>query len=180
MISQGFVLNKYLNKDEKVLWVGKPEVKAVLDPKDVWFIPMTVLFNVFIIYKAWFEADIPVDYILILFGVYLLIGRFIYKAFNKTRTLYAVTNQRIIIINKLWNDITEKPIESITHIEKNVLLSGIGTIRFGYTPFMYLILENTGFGFLGYPEKLYGTPAPTFFDIKDADKIYQLVKEQMR
>jgi len=86
-----------------------------------------------------------------------------------------VTDQRIIIINELWSNIIEKPIRSITHIEKSIRPNTIGTIRFGHTPYMYLLLENTGFGFLGYPEKIYGTPAPTFFDIKDAAKVYQIV-----
>jgi len=79
-------LDKYLRKDEKILWVGKPEVRKIFDPKDVWFIPITILFFTSILYKTWFEPDtLVVDSVLMLFGLYLLIGRFIYKALNKKK-----------------------------------------------------------------------------------------------
>lgn len=170
-------LDSYLLKDEKVFWIGKPEMKVIFDPKDRYHIPMTLLGNIIIVYSISHDFDLKWAIIWILIGFYLLMGRFIYKAFNKKATLYVVTNQRIIIINKLWGYFIEKSIKSITHIEKEIRPNGIGTIRFGHTPSTHLWYENTGLEVLVGPEKIYGTPAPTFFDIKDANMIYQLVKE---
>lgn len=160
---------KYLLKDEKIIWSGQPDIKIIFSNRDKFYIPLIILLFVIIIYLMCLYDNFGLVLILPFIAYYFLIGRFKYKKHKRKNTYYAVTNQRILLIDALqWEDkgYTGMSIKDITHIEKEISRNGSGTIRFGYK--------------LLFPKLIFGTPAPTFFDIKDAEKVYQIVMEQKR
>jgi predicted Rdx family selenoprotein len=68
----------------------------------------------------------------VLIGLYLIVGRFFVDAFQRARTVYAVTDRRILIVRTWWNkevtSVSSKPLPEISLTEKS---DGSGTITFG-------------------------------------------------
>lgn len=93
-----------LRPGEKVLWAGGPDASKLLNRKDAFAIPFSLLWGGFSFY--WLYSVIamgaPIFFILFgvpfaLLGVYFIVGRFVVKTRIKRRTRYAVTDQRSII-----------------------------------------------------------------------------------
>lgn len=100
-------LQQYLLEGERVLWQGAPGRWVKLQPQDIFWIPLTLLWTVQVLNSNigfWpiemevtlVFAVVPLFFLLI--GLYLTIGRFIHDAIARRYTSYAVTNQRLLII----------------------------------------------------------------------------------
>lgn len=171
-----------LFKDERVLWTGQPETSVHLTRADVFLIPFSLLWGGFALFWeisviAWGAPLIfPfVGGLFVLMGLYMIFGRFIYKYWKKKKTYYAVTNKRILILTKLWGrNFQTTYINSIPAINKSIRSDGIGTIKFGNPSFMASMYENTGMVFFGPPGI---KDVPTFYDIKDANRVYEMANE---
>jgi hypothetical protein len=114
--------------------------------------------------------------LLILFSFFMIFGRFLWKAYRKTKTWYAVTDKRVLILTKVFGKrIRMKNIDKVLKMRVSVGKKGMGNINF----------EGT-WGYISlFPEKLsppntgldiFGDSAPSFYDIKDAQKVYDLVE----
>jgi hypothetical protein len=89
---------------ERLLWRGQPYPGKVFMPADAVLVPFHGLFLALAIFigvagsrtgaPAFMSALLLVFVVL---GLYLTVGRFFVKAFRKSRTTYAVTDQRAII-----------------------------------------------------------------------------------
>lgn len=180
------LLQDELLKDEELLWTGRPEVNVLFTIQDIYLVPFGLLWCGFIFFgiKDMFSKigtstgdilGLIFFSIFFIIGLYLLFGRFLYKIYKKKNTYYAVTNKRIIIITKIFSkNIQAVFINGIPTINKSIRKSGIGTIRFGNSSYLNSFYSNTGLDFLG---SFYGQECPTFYDIKDAERVYQLVNE---
>lgn len=110
-------IQKYLLKEEKILWSGKSQWRKIFNIKDIFVISFSIIMgilllnaqtNTFIMFGMvinWMHVmslddDIHLLYLLVfLFLIlYLVVGRFIVKIYYKRKILYVVTNKRIIII----------------------------------------------------------------------------------
>ena len=105
-------LKKELLKGEEILWQGQPETKAIFSSGDILLIPFSVLWS-WLVFQWEFDlvmASSPFALLgvpIVFMALYALFGRFIYKNSDKKRTLYVVTNQRLIQIrlsNLLYRD----------------------------------------------------------------------------
>jgi hypothetical protein len=90
-----------------------------------------------------------------------------------------VTTERVMVLAETFSrNLVTASILHLAQIQTKVKTDGTGTLRFGSSSFpgaaMY---ENTGMDFLS---RFYGAAAPAFFDIPDAQKVYQLVVAQQR
>jgi hypothetical protein len=104
-------------------------------------------------------------------GLYLILGRFLYKNWRKHRTNYAVTNKRILV--KVGHGrVREQPISEIPLLHKQVYRSGTGTITFGRSPFAAVWCGNTGMNCLAGFDT---SEMIAFHDIRQADDVYALV-----
>ncbi len=177
-----------LIKDEKILWDGQPETSVLFTNMDVFLIPFSLLWGGFAIFwelgvlfmKTESGEGAPIVFALfgipfVLIGLYFIFGRFIYKNWKKRKTYYAITNKRVLVLTKSRSrDLQAAYINTIPSINKSVRSSSIGTVKFGASSFFSSMYANTGMDFFG---SFYGQDVPTFYDIKDANKVYEMVNE---
>ena len=172
------VFQPELLRDEEILWTGQPKVK-VFALADILLIPFSFLWcGIAFVFAA--AALLSGEVIVILFaavflilGLFVLIGRFIWKIKKRRNTFYAVTNKRILVFTDVWTkDVQAVFIESIPVINRLIRSNGSGTIKFGDVSFWGSLNESTGMDFLLPP---YGGEVPVFYDIKDARKVYDTV-----
>lgn len=178
------LLAKTLQEHERVLWIGQPKQTALFTKEDMFLIPFSVLWGGFAIYweiiillgKDDNGKGAPLFFILLglpfaLFGFYTIFGRFIYKAWAKKNTFYAITNKRIIVLNKTKEILQTTDIRSIPSIRKTIGPNGVGTVKFGKTK-IKPALENTGMDFL---DPFIDNRVLAFYDIPDVSKVYKIV-----
>lgn len=126
----------YVNGDEMVLWKGKPQKGHLITKQDASTIPLSLLvcgMSGYTMITAWenegplFEKLIVIPFVC--FGLYMLIGRFLYSAYLRKRTYYVITNKRII--RKQNNKIALRYGHDLLPAGVISYPDGSGTIEFG-------------------------------------------------
>ncbi len=180
------LITEELLKGEKIIWQGKPNSKILFTSSDIFLVPFSLLWGGFAIFweasvlgiglvsdKASTGAIIPfalfgIPFVLV--GLYFIFGRFIYKKKKKNRTIYAITNKRVLAITNMFGKNIQAEyidrIQSINILERN---GGNGTIKFGNSNFFTGMYDNTGMDFFS---GFYGKSSLAFYDIDDAKKVY--------
>lgn len=162
--------------DEKILWAGQPETKFILKGGDVvlsiFGLVWTGFFSLFFLSDFITSGDIfeiSISIVFMLVGLYFLFGRFIIGNYEKKRTFYAVTNQRVLIITNMHKkNVQAKLIDQIPVLIKTVHKDDIGTIQF----------DNLQYSMNG--ESVEYIYPPTFQDIKNVNTIYKLINDLKR
>lgn len=164
MVNLQDIVQRELRPDERLIWSGTPGQGLRLRSSDAVVIPFSLLWGGFAIfweYSAVFGLDpsghasraaaplfmeiwgIP----FVIAGLYFMVGRFIVDAFQRARTIYAVTDQRILILTQLFGkrirSLTLRTLPDITLTEKS---DGSGTITFGAIAFGANTLGASPFG----------------------------------
>lgn len=109
----------------------------------------------------------------VLIGQYMIWGRFLFAAWRKQRTFYAVTTRRLIAVqdgrslNMASAYIDTLPTIMIASVSKNAT-----TLRFAQPAPMW-----TGRRSWGVWDGMAIGDVPTFVDIEDADYVYRMVSE---
>ncbi len=180
------VITEELLEGEKIIWKGKPNSKVLFTSSDIFLVPFSLLWGGFAIFgesmvlgvglfsdKAPAVAIIPFALFgipFVLAGLYLIFGRFIYKKKKKERTIYAVTNKRILAITNMFGkNIQAEYIDKIPSINISEKNDGNGTIKLGNSHFATGMYENTGMDFLS---GFYGKNPLALYDIDDVKKVY--------
>jgi hypothetical protein len=181
-----------LLKEERLLWTGQPG-SSLFVPADLFLVPFSLLWGGFAIF--WevmvLRAGNPTGHgaprffvafgaVFVLFGLYFVVGRFFYKAWRNRRTVYAVTNRRVLVLTETGaRKIQAALIHNLAVIHKRIRADGSGTLTFGassgFAGGLASMYDNTGMDFFG---AFYGTPPPAFHAIPDAERVYRLVAEQ--
>ena len=105
-------------------------------------------------------------------GFYFAFGRFIYKKWKKTRTYYALTNKRALILTLTFGrNLDGAFLDRLVAINKSMRSNGSGTIYFGNPSWMTAAYGNSGMDFFS---GFYSGDVPSFYDIRDADSVYDL------
>jgi hypothetical protein len=177
---------------ERVLWTGQPDTRILFTPADRFMVPFSILWCGFaIVWEAgalgllFFGdsqgGDAPLLFPLfgvpfVLIGLYMVAGRFAYKAYQKRRTLYAVTDKRVLILTLTGRRrLTALFLSAIPSVQKSTRADGTGTITFGpQAPFGSY--PNMGLDFLTLGND--GGNPPGFFDIHDVEETYRLILGQ--
>lgn len=168
------IFKRHLLKEEKILWSGKPNVNRLFSKKDAYSIFVGIGFIVSSL--AWIvngirymsglkvEKNIRPDqgsvFVLLgllvtLLGIYQIIGKPIRRKRKKEKTLYAVTNKRLLILEVRSRErMISKYISQINKVDVITSENGIGTIEFG---------EN-------YPDG-------EFSDINDVQSVYEIIND---
>lgn len=171
-----------LLQGEKILWVGQPDSNIFFSSADIFMIPFSLLWACFAIFweATVFLTSTPLFFKLfgipfVLIGLYFVFGRFIYKKMHKEKTYYAVTDKRVITLSNFYSKHIEAAfINSIPTMNKSVNRNGSGSIMFGNPNFFASLYGNTGLEFFG---AYYGLYVPTFYDIPEVDRVYNMVNE---
>ncbi|MCT4584436.1 MAG: hypothetical protein N4A54_05870 [Peptostreptococcaceae bacterium] len=174
-------MNQLINSDlllnETILWSDQPNFK-LFESEDILLIPFSFFWCSFIAFWEYQVLNFPsmghfnfmalfgIPFILV--GIYLLIGRFFYKAYIYKNRYYYVTDKRIIILtNTNYQNIESKYISQIPTINKKVRMDGSGTLIFG----------NNYRSNYRSNRRSHQELTPSFHNITDANKVYRIVNE---
>lgn len=179
------ILKSELLGQEELLWHGQPDPSSLLAPYDIVLIPVSLLWSAI----AYQWGSSLLDFFgparasitlcaaclpMALAGFYLLLGRYAFKAFKKRRTFYAVTNLRVLALERVFRQRTTsgffKALPSITRVQGT---HGRCSLVFGALHFPGAYLLNSGLDL--FPKGASGTV--NFFDLAapEADTVQSLV-----
>ncbi len=183
------VIQPELTAGETALWAGQPSTSVIFHREDAFLIPFSLLWGGFAIF---WEASVAgfwgapgqrtaPSYFMLLWGVpfvligqYLIWGRFLFVAWKKRRTYYAVTNRRALVVQDSWRrKMASAYLDTLPALIKENSSNGMGTLRFA-TP-EPLMSRRNGWG----PwDAMSVDTVPVFRDIEDVDAVYRLLSEQ--
>ena len=128
--------------------------------------------------RAEFIMAFPIFVLMIPIAIYITIGRFFYKASKKRRTVYAVTNRRVLSLCCGHREVMRAAfIGQIPTINASIGRDGRGTISFGNRNWMSEYWANTGMDWFG---GFYGdSGAVAFYGVHNAQKVNRIVQELM-
>ena len=184
-----------LMSGESLYWAGMPNRGVIFHSDDWTMVPFSLLWGGFAIFwetgalgywgkgprggvPSLFMAIWGIPFIVI--GQYMIWGRFLYDAWLKRRTYYAVTNRRVMAVQEGWKrKASSMYLEAIPSIDREGTTTG--TLWFGTK---YPMFTGRGSGKkTRNMSRFYLGDVPVFADIDDVDSIYRLVwelREKMR
>src|SRR5215213_2217596 len=132
-------IGRELARGERVLWSGQPRQGITLRGADAQMIPFSLLWGGFAFFWEWsvLNSDAPFFFVLwgipfVAVGIYLIVGRFFVEARQRGRTHYAVTSERILIVDGLLtSNVTSISLRTLTEMTMAEASDGEGTIHFG-------------------------------------------------
>lgn len=172
-----------LNPGERIIWSGQPQQGVILRPSDALMIPFSLLWGGFAVFWEFTVISSGAPFFFMLWGIplvfvglYIIIGRFFFDSAQRSKTYYALTNERVIIISGLFNENTKTlDIKKLPEINISTKSDGKGTITFGASHPMAWMYSGSGFPNMGR----YNI-APSFELIDDAKTVYQHIKRLQR
>lgn len=167
-----------LDAGERLLWSGRPVQGVRLQRSDALFIPFSLLWGGFAFFWEFMvlRDGAPLFFRLwgipfVLVGIYLIVGRFFWDAWRRARTMYGVTDRRIIILSNAPSRSTRtlnlKGLREVTLTERR---DGSGDIVFGMPP-LFGWHSTRG----GWPGT--GARGPTFELVPRAREVYNVVRQ---
>lgn len=129
-------INPYISGDEYILWKGKPEKGHYFTKADIILIPFSIFWSVMVFNFLISTVIYGVPFIVYIFFIpfimgafYFLFARFIIISYINKRTLYVITNKKIIRLRRNKIDIIDS--KNMPAMRVRVNRNGSGTIRFG-------------------------------------------------
>ena len=179
------VLEGRLLPKEKLLWSGRPAQGILFLPRDMMLVPFSLLWGGFAIFwetQALSSGKAPGFFAVfgaafVLVGLFLIFGRFLFDAWLRGNTHYALTDQRIIIQRSApWADFKAVDLRQVPETSLSGNSGGRGTVRFG--PQAQVWAGSSRSGFAGWIPSL--DPTPQFLAINDARRVFEMVEEHRR
>lgn len=180
------ILQRELDPGERLLWAGSPKQGIVFRASDLFMIPFSLLWGGFAIFWEVMVLQIPkssgADSIIfpifgipfVLFGLYLIFGRFIYDSKLREKTFYGLTDQRAVIISGMFRKgVKSLNLKTMTDVSLTESAGGYGTIIFRQ--------ENqftSMFAWGSFPGL--GSTTPKFELIRDAKQVYNQLRMQQK
>ncbi len=164
-----------------MLWTGQPQQRIVFRGTDFFMVPFSVLWCGFAIFWEWSVLQAPkapgffplfgIPFVAI--GLYIVIGRFFVEEKQRSKTFYAVTNERILIISGvLARRVKSLALRTLSDLSLSEISGGKGTISFGGgSPF-----ANFFGGMPGWPGSEAYT-GPRFDLISDARSVFEVIRK---
>ena len=176
-----------LAADEALLWVGQSSTHKLFTRFDLFLIPFSIFWCGLAIYWEYSALLVIIrqshgpglfsplfGLLFVLIGIYLMVGRFFYKNYQKQNTFYALTNQRVLISKTAKKNLQTQWIHEISTIHKSVDSAGIGTLIFGNIPMFGSFYGNTGLDFLA---SQYNNDVMALYDIPNAEEVYHQISQ---
>ena len=125
---------------EQALWWGRPRQGFVLRGSDAFAIPFSLLWCGFVIF---WEASVvssdkaPGFFVLwgipfVLIGIYMVIGRFFSEAWQRSKTYYALSSDRVLIVSGVFSrTIKSLSLNTLSDVTLTEGRDGKGSITFG-------------------------------------------------
>jgi hypothetical protein len=171
-----------LDPSERVLWTGQPKQGVMLRASDALMIPFSLLWGGFAFFWEWsvIHSDAPTFFALwgipfVVVGIYIIVGRFFVDAWQRSKTHYAVTTDRIMIVDGLYRTtLRSAQLSGLNEIALSEHGNGVGTISFGPStlPAMFRSLS----GWPGMRERL----GLQLTMVQDAKHVLDLVRSTQK
>ena len=170
-LSATTAVQPYIQSGEKILWAGRPGQGPRLQSSDVFLVPFSLMWGGFAIF--WESQAVKTDgpffmklwgIPFVLIGLYLIVGRFFWDSLVRSKQIYALTNQRLIILR--GRSLKSSSLRSLPQLNLSTRSDGSGTIDFGQ-PSM-----GRSNNFSGWSSSSSGT---SFQFLNNADAIYALI-----
>ena len=175
------IIQSKISGGERLLWFGRPRQGFFFRKSDALLIPFSIIWFGFAIFwnynvwkgnPDWFFRMFGLPFLFV--GFYYVFGRFIVDIFQRKKTFYGVTNERIIIVSGLFNQQTKsidlKGLSEITFVEKS---NGLGTITFGRDE-----IDNSNSWLQSNRNNV--VYAPNFEQIPQAKNVYEIIRNTQR
>jgi hypothetical protein len=175
-------LQPYLLAGEKILWTGRPDRSRMFASGDAFLIPFSLMWGGFALFweagvLGLFGGGQPAPGFFALWGVpfvvlgqYFIWGRFVYKRWDRARTVYGVTSERVLVLRR--GSLQSLFVNQLPTLSQHVRSDGSGSLEFNNVPFGYGMWANTGMEWFARR----GVPL-AFYDIPDAARVYRLVAD---
>lgn len=165
---------------ERLLWSGQPRQGVFLRSTDLLMIPFSFLWAGFAVFweASAIHTGAPPFFLLwgipfLIVGAYITVGRFFYDAWQRGRTAYGVTGERIIIATGgLSRSVKSLSLRTLSDVTLDGKADGSGTITFGPTNFMLSMYAGTAWPGVKMP--------PSFDVISDARRVYDIIRDAQR
>ena len=184
-------LKSHLSSGEKLLWSGRPRPGIIFQPSDFFMIPFSLLWGGFaIVWEVMVldavigtnsdESSLAIRMIFPLFGmpfviigIYLIFGRFWVDKRQREKTVYGVTNQRILILSGILSpSLKSLNLRSLSDITLSEKTNGFGAITFGNSlPF------GTMFSGMSWWPGASQFTGPTIDFIPKAKEVYEIIRK---
>lgn len=175
-VSSSQRLEAMLGKGETVAWTGRPAqgiqfraVDALLIPTSIVFICFALVWETLAVRSgAPFFPLFGIPFVLV--GLYFTVGRFLFDAYLRAHTTYAITDRAAYVITDgfLAKTRTYSP-ASLSPLELTIATDGTGTVHFG---------PHATFGGLGASGfSIWMPDRSQFFRIANAADVYGLLHD---
>ena len=169
------VLTDRLLRGERIAWSGRPVQGLLLTARDAFLIPFSVLWLGFAVFwtvvASRAGAFALFGLIFVAVGLFVMVGRFVADAWLRQRTVYAVTDRRVLILRTPpFSDFTALALDRLVDVGLSERADGNGTVRFGPRTTM---LNNR---FSSWMPAL--DPTPQFLAISGARAVFDLVQKR--
>ena len=169
---------------EHALWWGRPRQGLVLRGSDLFTIPFSLMWCGFAIFwesSAAGSADAPGFMVLwgipfVAVGLYMVIGRFFAEALQRSKTYYALTSDRVLIVSGVFSrTLKSLSLRTLSDITLTESRGGGGSITFGpQGPFASM------FGGTSSWPGMQQQQSPRFDLIDDARAVHEQIRQAQR
>ena len=176
----------FLLARERILWSDRPKQVLIFVGRDAFLIPFSLLWGGFAIFwnvavwtipdtsqaPDWFFRLWGLPFLVV--GLYLIVGRFWHDAAVRRRLVYAVTNQRILVLRgSNSSKVRSLDIHRLPRLELSEYNDGTGTIDFeGNSMFSGSAMGSFGW----WVPSLRG--ASQFFRVTKPREVYEIIQNQ--
>lgn len=172
------VFAEYGELGKDLTWTGRPAQGLRLRRPDLLLIPFSLMWGGFAIFwessvlalgGPWFFKLWGIPFVLV--GLYLIAGRFIWDAYVRSKTWYAIASDSALICRRTPGDGLQRIyLQSVNNLRLTVAKNGTGTISFG---------NDVPWGW-GGSQGWNGPAVPSFEFIADAQRVYDMCAEARR
>ena len=172
-------IESQLSGNEHLLWFGRPRQGFFFRKSDALMIPFSLMWGGFAIFweTSVITTNAPFFFKLwgipfVLIGLYMIFGRFFVDVWQRRKTFYGVTDERVIIISGLFSQsIKSLNLRTLTDITLEENTDGKGTISFGG------LNSPAGWGNSGFRRGRNREPeALSFEQIEKAKSVYEIIR----
>jgi hypothetical protein len=176
-------IDRHLSTGERAYWVGRPDARVHLSRGDLFLVPFSILWASFAIFweATAIASGAPVLFPLwgvpfVLVGLYMVAGRFFFAANRRRRTLYAVTNQRVLSLvqGRRGETVGAVYLSAIPNISTSTRSHVRGDVVFGSSSSVGGEWANKGLGWFTQGDNANATFG--FYEIEDARAVADLVE----
>ena len=165
----------FLMPNESLLWSGRPRQGVLFRPADAYLIPFSLLWAGFAVFWEFgvITSGAPLFFTIwgvpfVLVGLYIVIGRFFVDAWVRSRTAYALTTQRVLIVGgHRTHSVKSLRLNGLPEMSFTQRSDGSGSITFGASTPWWAVVS-------GWPGAT-KSQTPAFESVNDVRSVFDRI-----